>query len=197
MSLCDMSSRQACTNPKHRTSTPVLDPFLRRDFLFLQKPGGFDALMLTMKASSLENIVARCTNHYKTHTHTHTKNIPRNFADVYAASISGGSSTHRSTPSQKGSNLFPGKEEYPHLGPGSYHQASRIFCAREEAIRRLPGSRKPPPCFLNSGRSKVVLRTASARWYRWLTRATESMLLFRRANTAVATGEQTILPRFG
>ncbi|CAM9555332.1 unnamed protein product [Ascophyllum nodosum] len=77
-----------------------------------------------------------------------------------AGSIPGGSSSHRSTVSRKGSNWFPGKEEYPYLESGLHHQVSSIFCTREEAIRRLPGSRKGSPCFLNCGRSKVLMGDA-------------------------------------
>eukprot|EP00903_Cladosiphon_okamuranus_P015744 g14532.t1 len=75
-------------------------------------------------------------------------------------SIAGGSSTHRSTVARKGVNWYPGRRDYPNLGPGVYHQASRMFLAKDEAVMLLPGSRRGFHCFLNSGRSKRLMGDA-------------------------------------
>ncbi|CAM9328599.1 unnamed protein product [Ectocarpus fasciculatus] len=92
-------------------------------------------------------------------------------------SILGGSGGHRSTVPRAGVNWYPGRKDYPNLGPGVYHQASRFpfalqaprsFLAKNDAIMFLPGSRRGFHSFLNSGRSKrlmgdaVLFKTARA-----------------------------------
>ena len=146
MSLCDMSSRQACTNPKHRTSTPVLDPFLRRDFLFLQKPGGFDALMLTMKASSLENIVARCTNHYKTHTHI-LKTSPAIFPMYTQLAFQVAVPLKDQRRPKRAATCFRGRKNILTSDQGRTTRRHAYFVRgrRPLGVSRAPGS--PPPAF--------------------------------------------------
>ncbi|CAN0198698.1 unnamed protein product, partial [Hapterophycus canaliculatus] len=64
-----------------------------------------------------------------------------------------------------GVNWFPGRRDYPHLGPGAYHQAraggSRMFMSKKDAIMLLPGSRRGFHSFLNSGRSKRLMGDAA------------------------------------
>ncbi|CAM9127432.1 unnamed protein product [Ectocarpus sp. 4 AP-2014] len=83
-------------------------------------------------------------------------------------SILGGSGGHRSVVPRAEVNWYPGRKDYPNLGPGVYHQASRSFLTKTDAIMFLPGSRRGFHSFLNSGRSKrlmgdaVLFKTARA-----------------------------------
>lgn len=69
--------------------------------------------------------------------------------------VLGGAAVHRSTVTRKGSNWYLGRKDYPHLGPGVYHQPSRSFLGKSDSVVYLPGSRRGFHAFLNSGRSKV------------------------------------------
>ncbi|CAN0079960.1 unnamed protein product [Ectocarpus sp. 6 AP-2014] len=87
---------------------------------------------------------------------------------------------HRSAVPRPEVNWYPGRKDYPKLGPGVYHQARRIlmvpfarqasrsFLTKTDAIMLLPGSRRGFHSFLNSGRSKrlmgdaVLFKTARA-----------------------------------
>ncbi|CAN0427691.1 unnamed protein product [Pylaiella littoralis] len=83
-------------------------------------------------------------------------------------SILGGGCGHRSAVTWKGVQWFPGRKDFPNLGPGVYHQASRMFLSKNEAVMFLPGSRRGFHSFLSSGRSKrlmgdaVLFKTARA-----------------------------------
>ena len=76
-------------------------------------------------------------------------------------SVLGGRSFHLSTVTRRGSDGHEGRKDRPHIGPGTYHRASRMFFAKNEAIMFLPGSRRGFHSFLRSGRSKVSTRSVA------------------------------------
>lgn len=100
---------------------------------------------------------------YRTMTACPTHRSASNLHFPFFSIVLGGRSNYRSTVYRKEINWYLGREDYPHLGPGVYHQPSRSFLGKKDAVVYLPGSRRGFHTFLNSGRSKVCLTSVYLR----------------------------------